>query len=160
MGCAGAEVCAASAESVFVRCASSFLCGQKSFHRKAQLREGYRHSLYCQTGGKTVKWSHAFVREPEAKILTDTQGAAGIAPSGKSEKPGKKKGCISRIKAIRDSSVPWIWGTTTVVMQLTDRQSGNVLYTYAFQNPQRMYGIDVLAGSLLRKKAGQICCRD
>lgn len=108
-----------------------------------QLREGYRLACTARPVG-SCEVEPCFVREPEAKILTDTQGAAGIALSGKSEKPGRK-GLHKPDQSNQGQFCAVDLGTTTVVMQLTDRQSGNVLYTYAFQNPQRMYGIDVLA---------------
>lgn len=90
-----------------------------------QLREGYR--LACTAKPVSdCEVEICFSGEPETAILT----VSDMAQEGFGE-----EGLFCAIDL----------GTTTVVMQLVDKKRGDILFSYAFQNPQRAYGVDVLA---------------
>ena len=106
----------------------------RKFLTPKELREGYR--LAC-TAKPSVDcevevW---FAQEQEAQIVTvseiDVQPDRDTAETG-DDAPA---GCFCAVDL----------GTTTVVMQLVGQRNGEILDTYAFQNPQRAYGTDVLS---------------
>lgn len=137
--CGGRGICG--------KCRVKFLSGaplpssvDRRFFTPAQLREGYRLACLARPAGD-CEVEPCFVRGPEARILTEIQKITGAAMPGKPE----TESLYEPDRAGRGQFCAVDLGTTTVVMQLINRQTGNVLHTCAFQNPQRMYGIDVLA---------------
>lgn len=117
------------------RCKIRFLKGapfpgasDRQFFDAALLREGYR--LACAARPKqdcTIEL--CFEKEADMQIIAGVQKGAAAARIKKH----------SRIFAAADI------GTTTVVMQLADVLTGEVLSTVKFMNPQRCYGLDVLS---------------
>ncbi len=108
----------------------------RKFFTPAQLREGYR--LACTSRpGADCEVEICYEREPEMAILTATDETA---PDGDRLPQAQKltahtEGLFCAVDL----------GTTTVVMQLIEKREGTALDTYAFPNPQRVYGVDVLA---------------
>lgn len=99
----------------------------RKYFDAALLRDGYR--LACNAKPKqdcTVEL--CFEKEADMEIVAGTQ---------KEDK--KRIRNHQRVFAAADI------GTTTVVMQLADAQTGEVLETEKFMNPQRCYGLDVLS---------------
>ena len=105
----------------------------RKFFTPDQLREGYRLACTAKPGGD-CEVEICFEKEPAADILTVTE-----------EKPCHRSGQPLTDDETEEPFCAVDLGTTTVVMQLLDKRSGNVLHTHAFQNPQRAYGVDVLA---------------
>jgi len=120
------------------RCKIRFLKGaplpgaeDRKFFDAARLREGYR--LACRARPKqdcTVEL--CFEKEADMEMI------AGVKSTPAEEKPGAALE-YRRVFAAADI------GTTTVVMQLADVLTGEVLSTVKFMNPQRCYGLDVLS---------------
>lgn len=115
----------------------------RKFLTPKELREGYR--LAC-TAKPSVDcevevW---FAQRQEARIVTASEAGMrhgrdaaerGAAGESVGRKDGTPAGCFCAVDL----------GTTTVVMQLVSQRNGELLDTYAFQNPQRAYGADVLS---------------
>ena len=115
------------------RCRVRFLSGaplpsasDRRFFTPQELREGYRLACTARPAAD-CDIELCFAAGPEAEIVTRYEAEAEPA----NVPPGQF--CAVDL------------GTTTVVMQLVDRRSGEVLNTQAFQNPQRLYGTDVLS---------------
>lgn len=113
----------------------------RKFLTPGELREGYR--LACTAGpASDCDVEICFVREKEAEIVTVSgagKGASETVEEGRNTLPPSDAGKSGRLFCSVDI------GTTTVAMQLVEKETGRILDTYAFQNPQRVYGADVLA---------------
>lgn len=124
------------------RCRIRFLKGaplpnveERNYFEASALREGYR--LACRAKPKrdcTVKL--CFEKEPDMQIISGKEGGIFGTAEGNAETDAKRH---PRTFAAADI------GTTTVVMQLADVLTGEVLSTVKFMNPQRCYGLDVLS---------------
>lgn len=118
----------------------------RRFLTPSQLRDGYR--LACTAKPYTdCDVELCFVEAARTEILTvsgamlkNSEQERGVSSKGK--KTDKE---IDIISEDGDRFCAVDLGTTTVVMQLIDKKTGGILLTHAFQNPQRAYGIDVLA---------------
>lgn len=118
----------------------------RKFLTPLQLREGYRLACTAKPYAD-CEIEICFLEEEEAEIITHfgvTEGTGQVSrhnegmeqkKGGKSDEEGGKHRLFCAIDL----------GTTTCVMQLADSITGDIIYTYAFQNPQRAYGIDVLS---------------
>ncbi len=71
-------------------------------------------------------------RKSEANFAGDARGGAGDAPRIIDRYRGRILGIAADI------------GTTTVAMNLVDLETGEILYTASFENPQRFGGSDVM----------------
>ncbi len=104
-----------------------------------QLREGYR--LACTARASVdCDLEICFEGGPQPEILT----AAGEMAEGAPDRPGYETGR----KALGGTPSFFIaadLGTTTVALQLVEKAGGGVLAEYAFLNPQRAYGVDVVS---------------
>lgn len=107
-----------------------------------ELRAGYRLACTARPASD-CEVELCFAEEPAAKILTVSGSGTDCFGADEADRKGSLFGCEQEAADGQFCAVDL--GTTTVVMQLTDRRTGKVLYTYAFRNPQRVYGIDVLA---------------
>lgn len=106
------------------------------FFSPKELREGWR--LAC-TAKPTddCRVEVCFVKDKNAApIVTWAEEA-----EDKREESIKKQTASGKDTAIGVIDL----GTTTVVMQLVDFVTGDILYTHAFLNPQRSWGTDVMA---------------
>lgn len=116
-------------------------CGYAPFPTQAdravlspgELRDGYRLACTARPG-KDCKVETAFPGERKTEILT--AGNIADVPAGREV---KKNGKNQKTAVIADI------GTTTIAMQLVETGSGSVLDTYTCMNPQRIYGMDVIA---------------
>lgn len=124
----------------------------RKFLTPKELREGYRLACTAKPSAdcEVEVW---FAQEQEAQIVTvsevDVQPGRGAAESGAvRESAGMKEGVLTSTD-VYDAPAGCFCavdlGTTTVVMQLVSQRNGEILDTYAFQNPQRAYGTDVLS---------------
>ena len=113
-----------------IRClkGAPFQCvSDRKYFDAAMLREGYR--LACSAKPKqdcTIEL--CFEKEADMEIVAGTQ-----------KEVKRRIRNHPRVFAAADI------GTTTVVMQLADVLTGEVLETVKFMNPQRCYGLDVLS---------------
>ncbi len=121
------------------KCRVRFLSGaplpsaaDRRFFTPDELRAGFRLACTARPAAD-CEVEICFTKGPEQEILTVSETGM-INRAGEGE-PGTG---VSRFCAVD-------LGTTTVVMQLVDKITGDILYTYAFENPQRMYGTDVLS---------------
>lgn len=128
----------------------------RKFLTPQELREGYR--LAC-TARPTMDCDVeiCFIQEKKAEIVTISEAGKGTSETiekGRGKLPQSEPRAPGHLFCSVDI------GTTTVAMQLVEKETGRILYTCAFQNPQRVYGVDVLAritaaqegkGSLLRE---------
>lgn len=133
------------------RCKVRFLSGaplpsasDRRFFAPQELREGYRLACTARPAAD-CDIELCFAAGPEAEIVTRYEAeAAGKGQFVRTDR-------AERTEHTEPADVPpgqfcaVDLGTTTVVMQLVDRRSGEVLNTQAFQNPQRLYGTDVLS---------------
>lgn len=128
----------------------------RRFLTPVELREGYRLACTarpCADGEVEI----CFAKGREAKIVTasvteeETAAAVAHIEAGAGEKDAVGDGARRLFCAVD-------LGTTTVVMQLIDLVTGDCVHTYAFQNPQRAYGADVLSRILAAEngKAGAL----
>ncbi len=131
------------------KCRVRFLSGaplpssaDRRFFTPGELREGYRLACTARPASD-CEVELCFAEEPTAKILTVSGNGTDCLLADEMNRKGSPAGCEQEEAGGQFCAVDL--GTTTVVMQLRDRRTGNILYTYAFQNPQRAYGIDVLA---------------
>ena len=129
----------------------------RKFLTPQELREGYR--LACMAKPYTdCEVEICFAPEREIRIVTESELSAGaerdLRDAGEQGAGGERDlrnaGNERSVQKAdeggeRDCFCAVDLGTTTVVMQLIGRRDGRALSTYAFQNPQRAYGIDVLA---------------
>lgn len=113
----------------------------RKFLTPGELRAGYR--LACTARPMAdCDVEICFVRAEEAKIVTVSgaeKGASETVEEGRNTLSPSDAGKSGRLFCSVDI------GTTTVAMQLVEKETGRILDTYAFQNPQRIYGTDVLA---------------
>lgn len=79
--------------------------------------------------------------DPAPQAMTATQTGRGETANGKAKlaETEETAGAAKRLCCVIDL------GTTTVAMQLVNKITGDILYTHTFINPQRAYGIDVMA---------------
>lgn len=140
------------------RCRVRFLSGvplPSASDRRAltpeQLRDGYR--LACTA--KPVadcRIELCFAKDSKMTVVSEYRAgwltqASELDESARPEIPGLSQGTKGTFCAVDI-------GTTTVVMQLVDRQSGRALATETFVNPQRKYGADVISRIELSKTHG------
>ena len=136
------------------RCRVRFLSGapfpgaaDRKFFSPEELRAGWRLACTARSTAE-CEVEVCFVQGPKTEILTVSHAGTGSAAQESATEPGKDRAAgIAGISAgtVQDRFCAVDLGTTTVVMQLTDRVTGDVLLTHAFENPQRVYGTDVLS---------------
>lgn len=120
----------------------------RQFFSPQELRQGYR--LACQA--KPVQDCSVelyFVADEKLEII-----AGNTLHTTVNEK--YKAGEHLRITKIQHPFIAVDIGTTTVVMQLADGESGEVLHTVKFLNPQRSFGFDVLSRIQAAQKQGNV----
>lgn len=120
----------------FLSAASLPSFADRAFFSPEELREGWR--LACTA--KPIDHCEVEIRfvkdEKTAPIVTWTEEVQdGREDFNKKRTVGEGNILIGVIDL----------GTTTVVMQLVDCVTGDILYTHAFLNPQRRWGTDVMA---------------
>lgn len=132
----------------------------RRFFLPAQLREGWRLACTAKPVLDCSVELH-FALEEAAGLMPDIVTEAAPAPqqmtepqmAGKEAAAGAAKtaAIVKTAKAEATGKAGQHLccvidlGTTTVVMQLLDKITGDILCTHAFLNPQRAYGIDVVA---------------
>lgn len=139
--CGGRGVCG-KCRLRFLSAAPLPSAADRRFFSPEELRGGWRLACTAKPAADCEAELHFEAKEilNEADILTETAQAAATgegkivqaAVTGEG-KPAGKLCCVVDL------------GTTTVVMQLINKITGDILYTHAFLNPQRAYGIDVMA---------------
>lgn len=125
----------------------------RKFLTPKELREGYRLACTAKPSAD-CEVEVCFAQEREAQIVTVSEiegqqlGMSAAESGAARESAGMKDGVLTGTD-MDDAPAGCFCavdlGTTTVAMQLVDRKSGRILDTYAFQNPQRAYGTDVLS---------------
>lgn len=139
------------------RCRIRFLKGaplpgteERKLFDPAELREGYR--LACRAKPKqdcTIEL--CFENEPDMQIVAETGNHVERKALSITDLKSARADQGNIIgSAAENPSHPRVFaavdiGTTTVVMQLADVLTGEVLATEKFLNPQRRYGLDVLS---------------
>lgn len=110
-----------------------------------QLRHGYR--LACVSRPKNnCTIQVAFVETPSTPIVTEV---INLSEKNDGSAPYEKKPInwetYDAEKKVFEGIIAVDLGTTTIAMQLREKQSGEVADTYCELNPQRSYGADVLS---------------
>lgn len=110
-----------------------------------QLRHGYR--LACVSRPKNnCTIQVAFVETPSTSIVTEV---INLSEKNDGSAPYEKKPInwetYDAEKKVFEGIIAVDLGTTTIAMQLREKQSGEVADTYCELNPQRSYGADVLS---------------
>ena len=133
------------------RCKLRFLKGtplpsvsDRKYFDSALLREGYR--LACSAKPKqdcTIEL--CFEKEADMQIVAGVRNIFGNEPDGQSIEESRMAETAAGIKRHSHIFAAADIGTTTVVVQLADVQTGEVPSTAKFMNPQRRYGLDVLS---------------
>ncbi len=153
------------------RCRIRFLQGatvptplERSALEPQELRRGYRLACLARPKDDCVI-ALAFSDEPEIGIVSDMMNVtekidlnSQKSPQTKKQKPAvtesenarktKKENGAETLKnnnRIPDTVIAVDLGTTTIVMQLVELETGRVVDTLCEMNPQRRYGADVLS---------------
>ncbi|MBQ6889140.1 MAG: DUF4445 domain-containing protein [Lachnospiraceae bacterium] len=142
---------------------------ERSFFSAEELRDGFR--LACQVRPKQdyVVELH-FGKDSSMEIVSDsivctdkeTDGAekkeAGKLLQTETYAPDGERDNVSRGQRRKNERtfVAVDIGTTTVVMQLVDAVTEEVIHTVKFMNPQRSFGFDVLSRIQAAKEQGEV----
>lgn len=134
---------------------------ERSLFSAEELRQGFR--LACQAkpvqdcmvelifekeSGMEIVTENSLKPEKEAEKILHTGEQSGIAEAN--TKYAERNEKTERTFVTVDI------GTTTVVMQLVDADTEEVLHTVKFMNPQRSFGFDVLSRIQAAKEQGEV----
>lgn len=136
--CKGLSLCG-HCKVRFVKGAPFPSARERSFFSAEELRQGFR--LACQVKP---------MQDCAVELLFEKEGGMEIVTEN-SLKPEKE----AETDAERTFVAVDI-GTTTVVMQLVDADTEEVIHTVKFMNPQRSFGFDVLSRIQTAKEQGEV----
>ena len=140
-GCAGNGTCG--------KCAVRFIMGaplptatDRKFFSPSALREGYRLACSARPQQNCIV---EFIFEEEKIEIVDQVAFKGEEPE---EPLGGQMNSLVMVRVspaeYGDTMVVVDLGTTTIVMQLVEIETGRVIDTYKTLNPQRRFGADVV----------------
>ncbi len=138
--CKGLSLCG-HCKVRFVKGAPFPSARDRKFFTPEQLRQGYRLACQAKPRQDCAVELH-FAAEEEMEIVAEN----GFESKGK--KTEKRQEVVRTFAAVDI-------GTTTVVMQLADAETGTVLQTVKFMNPQRNFGFDVMSRISAAKEHGR-----
>ncbi len=147
------------------RCRVQFIRGvmmptmvERSVMSAEELRQGYRLSCMARPKDDCVI-RLAFAEEKEISIISEMIAVPENSDQLSQQNVLSKKQttCVSntgvieecadstKIAAVTKAMIAVDLGTTTIVMQLVEIDTGRIIDTYCSMNPQRRYGSDVLS---------------
>lgn len=127
----------------------------RQFFSPEELRQGFRLACQAKPLQDCTVELH-FAADEKMEIIAGNTLHITVTEQYKAEEH-------LRIMKLQHPFIAVDIGTTTVVMQLADADTGEVIHTVKFLNPQRSFGFDVLSriqaareqGSLMREKIRQ-----